>query len=133
MFLLTALLYVLLAIKHFLYDFTLQTHEEMEYKGVFGDMRGAKHSVKHGLATLVIFYLFIPLAAPTFFIIDAVTHYLIDFSKVKLSKDLTPADKKFWVLLGLDQLAHTLVYVSMIALYLYLRGRGVNSLWRIWH
>ena len=121
MLLTTALLLIALLVKHFLFDFPFQTQQDLQYKGIFGNPLGFIHSIKHAAGTFTIFLFIAPAIASYFLYIDLFTHYFIDWSKVKLSKGLTPADKKFWVLLGLDQLAHSLIYILMIPLYFYLK------------
>ena len=118
------LLFALLFVKHFLFDYPLQTASELRYKGNFGDPRGAWHSYKHMAGTMVIFACLTPLWA-FYGLLDLFTHYLIDLTKVKLSRGLTPADKRFWNLLGLDQLFHNLVYLLMVVIFIYFRNRGL--------
>ena len=45
----------LLFIKHWYIDFVIQTDEEVKHKGIYGNWTGIVHSLKHGLATLIIF------------------------------------------------------------------------------
>lgn len=108
----------LLLVKHFLFDFPFQTQKEIANKGDYFNPAGTVHSYKHGLATMAIFLFFAPWTlALVLGWLDLMTHYHIDWAKMKLSKKLTAADKKFWVYLGLDQLLHQLVYVGLIYLY----------------
>lgn len=105
------LVLILLQFKHWYVDFVNQTNEEIQYKGEYLDWRGMKHSAKHGIATLAILWWFI--AAPWAVILaalDFVVHYHIDWFKMNFgNKDIsTPA---FWNHLGLDQMAHQLVYL----------------------
>ena len=49
--------------------------------------------------------------------IDGVTHYHIDWYIRNVDKgEAVSSNKKFWFWLGLDQLAHNIVYVSLTLL-----------------
>jgi hypothetical protein len=106
----------LLQIKHWLVDFVLQTDEEIRWKGQYFDWRGAKHSVKHGATTgLVLLIMSIDLTwAVWLSLLDFVAHYHIDWIKMNWgNQDIrTP---QFWQHLGLDQMAHQLTYIGIVA------------------
>jgi hypothetical protein len=109
-----ALLLVLLQVKHWYVDFVNQTNEEVKYKGVYGNITGIKHSVKHGLGTLICLYPFLGLEyfgyALILSIFDSVTHYHIDWTKMNYgNRDIK--NPKFWNHLGLDQMAHQITYL----------------------
>jgi hypothetical protein len=112
------LLLWLFTVKHFLVDFVFQTAEEVTYKGTYLDWRGVKHSVKHGIGTLLVLWVagaglelgYLYAAA------DFLIHYHIDWTKMNMSKHLTPADHAFWVWLGFDQALHYLTYIMFIAI-----------------
>ena len=105
----------LLFIKHWYVDFVIQTDDEVQHKGIYGDWRGIKHSLKHGVATLVIFIVIgaAPIIAMAIAILDGVAHYHIDWTKMNYgNRDIqTP---QFWNHLGLDQLAHYLTYLIAV-------------------
>ena len=99
-------------------DFVLQTQEEVDYKGTYLDWRGVKHSVKHGVGTLLVFW---SIGADfeysaLFGIADFLIHYHIDWAKMNMSKNLTPKDHAFWTWLGFDQTLHHLTYIIFIAI-----------------
>ena len=109
-------LLALLFIKHWYIDFVDQSTEEVNSKGIYGDGPGIAHSAKHGIATLMCilvimgqeFFLYAVLLA----IMDFVLHYHIDWVKMNYgNRDITT--NQFWNHLGLDQLAHYLVYLSI--------------------
>lgn len=105
----------LLFIKHWYIDFVFQTDEELKNKGTYGAWAGIKHSLKHGLATLIIFLVLDVslLLAIAIAVLDAVIHYHVDWIKMNHgNKDMT--DPKFWNHLGLDQLAHYLTYLLLV-------------------
>jgi hypothetical protein len=112
-------LLLLLQIKHCYADFYLQTYQQTVKKGVWGDPIGISHTVEHmycSAIAILIFSFFVSVNA--FYVIAAVllegvTHYVIDYSKVKYGcKDNTKP--VFWTQFGLDQLAHQLTYIWMI-------------------
>lgn len=110
---------ILFQIKHWYIDFVNQSDEEVAHKGIYLDWRGMKHSLKHGLATAAILIAFFGTDYYIFSIIlgliDFVTHYHIDWVKMNYgNRDITtPA---FWNHLGLDQMAHQLVYIGLVFL-----------------
>ena len=107
---------VMLQIKHWYVDFVNQTDDEVAHKGIYLDWRGMKHSLKHGLATFAILYTvtgFDYLIFAAFLAsIDFLTHYHIDWIKMNYgNRDIrTP---QFWNHLGLDQMAHQIVYIAI--------------------
>lgn len=111
-------LILLFTVKHFIVDFVLQTQEEVEHKGTYLDWRGVKHSIKHGVGTLLVM-LFIGASFEfswTYCAADVLIHYHIDWAKMNMSKNLTPADRAFWAWLGFDQALHHLTYIMFIAI-----------------
>ena len=111
------LIILLLLIKHYVVDFLLQTDEMVKGKGVYGNPKGILHSLQHAIGTLLIAFFF--LAHPSMWLIlpliDFVTHYHIDWIKMNYgNRDITTHE--FWSHLGLDQLAHQIVYVYMVTI-----------------
>lgn len=109
------LLLVLLQVKHWYIDFVNQNQKEIDSKGVYGNVDGLKHSIKHGVATAVIlcFFVYEPLIAIIFGFIDFLLHYHIDYVKIHYGN----RDNKtsaFWAQLGLDQMAHQLTYLGIV-------------------
>ena len=109
----------LLQIKHWFVDFVNQSDIEVKSKGIYGDFHGIMHSTKHGMGTficalIVSGYTYI-IYALILGIIDAVTHYHIDWVKMNYgNRDITtPA---FWNHLGLDQMAHQMIYILLALL-----------------
>lgn len=110
---------LLLQIKHCYADFVLQTYMQTVKKGVWLNPVGISHTLDHMLCSLIallIFSFFVPVSAFVILFvvfIEGITHYLIDFSKVKYgSKDNTKPI--FWTQFGVDQLAHQVTYIWMI-------------------
>jgi len=115
-------LLTLLVIKHFLADFVFQTNTMVMEKGIYGAKWGIYHSAVHAFLTGIVFYTVLVDLYSIVLIafIDGVVHYHIDWAKMNINKNrkLTPADQPFWFWLGLDQLAHYLTYIGLVALIL---------------
>lgn len=114
-----AITLVLLQIKHWYIDFVNQTSEEVQHKGIYFDWRGMKHSIKHGIATFLILSLVTGFQYIVFAlflaIVDFVTHYHIDWVKMNYgNRDIQ--NPQFWNHLGLDQMAHQVVYILIVYL-----------------
>lgn len=108
-----------LQLKHFLVDWVLQTDYQIEHKGQYMHPGGLIHSLQHGALTavaLVAVGAAGPLQCLAAGALDMVIHYHVDWGKQNLSRGLTPADKRFWVLMGADQLAHQLTYLLIVFL-----------------
>lgn len=105
----------LLFVKHWYIDFVNQSQEEINNKGIYGNLDGLAHAAKQGLGTIFVFLLvgLDPALSVTLGAIDTVIHYHIDWIKMRFgTKDIsTPA---FWSQLGLDQLAHAFTYIGLI-------------------
>ena len=110
----------LLLIKHYIFDFVLQTEEHIKYKGVYGDKRGIDHSMQHAWGTAAILVVW----NPSFFhvavllsAIEGIIHYHIDYIKMKYFQ-YEMGSRKFWLAFGADQLLHNLTYVAIILLFI---------------
>lgn len=116
------LLLALFGVKHFIADFLLQTPHMLAQKGTYGASGGIEHASTHALGTLIVLILVFPWSMGAHALalilasIDGFVHYHIDWAKTNLSKELTPADRKFWIWLGADQGLHYLTYVALIGL-----------------
>lgn len=106
----------LLALKHFFADFPFQSNWMIQQKGLYGRPGGILHSAIHGGLTTIVFLLFSPSVALLSGLIDSVTHYHIDYAKMRLggTYKLTPNDKNFWVFIGLDQYLHYMTYITLV-------------------
>jgi hypothetical protein len=99
-----------LFIKHYIVDYTLQTQDELKFKGVYGDGRGITHSLKHGAFTTLYMLGVNPMYALYAGVFDAIAHYHIDWFKVRYGAK-SQSDPKYWKHFGLDQLAHQCCYL----------------------
>lgn len=112
------IIFVALFVKHWYIDFINQSMEEVVGKGIYGNAHGLMHSIKHGVATFLIFWFFLsswPLAV-ILGAIDFAIHYHVDWAKININKkyNYTPENPKFWAWLGADQLAHQLTYILLV-------------------
>jgi hypothetical protein len=112
------ILLALLFVKHWYIDFVNQSMEEVTGKGIYGNAYGIMHSIKHGIGTFAVFWLFIGEIQYCLLIgfIDFVLHYHIDWLKININKryNYTTENPKFWAWLGADQLAHSLTYLGLV-------------------
>ena len=107
---------LLLQIKHWYVDFVMQTMDMVKSKGKYGDWQGMLHSIQHGVATLLICSIFASWPVAIFLAgFDIITHYHIDWTKMNYgNRDITTP--QFWNHLGLDQMAHQIVYLIIALL-----------------
>ncbi len=110
---------ILLQIKHWYVDFVNQNDEEVKHKGVYLHWLGVKHSLKHGIGTFVALWIVTGWDNIEFAlvlgIVDFLLHYHIDWIKMNYgNRDITT--KQFWNHLGLDQMAHQIVYIIIAGL-----------------
>lgn len=106
----------LLTIKHFIADFLYQPPYQWMNKGTYGHMGGIVHSGQHVLLTALILPFFgvstdwiLPIVWGEFMI-----HYHTDWAKMNLNKKMgwgATTHNEFWILLGVDQLVHSLTYL----------------------
>lgn len=110
---------LLFALKHFVVDFPLQTSPYLyKNKGIYGHRGGLIHSGLHGLGTFLVLVPFVSIGwacALSFF--DEVVHYHVDWAKVNINDRFgwgPTTHSEFWILLGFDQLLHSLTYIAII-------------------
>ena len=106
----------LLQFKHWYVDFVLQNNEMVAGKKIYGNLMGLWHSGQHAIATFLITVLVTSWQFALFIAaVDFATHYHIDWVKMNYgNRDI--ADPLFWNHLGLDQMAHQIVYLILGAL-----------------
>jgi len=109
---------VLLFVKHWYIDFVNQTADEVQWKGTYLKWAGIKHSLKHGVGTVLVLWIcgIGPVDAVMLGVLDFMVHYHIDWTKININRknNYTPQDKQFWTWLGADQLAHSLTYLFIV-------------------
>ena len=106
-----------LAVKHYLADFIMQTNWMARGKEQAAGWEWPLlcHALCHGGLTLLIALAVAPALwwlAPA----DLLVHFAIDRGKATLSRRLayTPSQPRFWALFGLDQLLHTLTNLAIL-------------------
>jgi Protein of unknown function (DUF3307) len=104
-----------LQIKHFIFDYVLQTPFQFRNKGTYGHPGGVLHSSMQALGTIPAFFILPPglLWGVIIVIGEFVIHYHVDWSKEQTLRrmNLKTTDAWYWRIYGLDQLAHQLTYV----------------------
>lgn len=111
-----------LFLKHFVCDFPLQAHPWFyTNKGTYGHPGGLAHAAIHGIGTAIVVAAFgFPLVLCFgMAMLDGVVHYHIDFVKMRLNAFLglgPTTSEGFWILLGADQLLHSLTYIGIVAI-----------------
>jgi hypothetical protein len=104
----------LLFIKHFIADFVIQDNETAIAKRRY---RFLSHSFHHAVLTFwILFFFTTPNVAFLLATLDFIAHHHIDYIKSRLSEKITPADRKYWIYLGADQLLHYLTYLAIFGL-----------------
>lgn len=114
------LLLILLQLKHYYADFVIQTYQQVVQKGIYRDLVGISHSLDHVWTTLIVLLIFngfhplAPLTIVGLAFFEGIIHYHIDFIKVKHGEK-NASTALYWNHFGIDQLAHQLTYLAMVA------------------
>ena len=111
---------LVLQLKHFVFDYVLQTPFQFRNKGTYGHFGGVLHSGMHAIGTILSFFVIPPgwgLGA-AIVVGEFIVHYHVDWSKEQSLRrlKLTTTDAWYWRIYGADQLAHQLTYVAITAL-----------------
>lgn len=112
--------FALFQLKHYLADFHWQTAWMVSTKGIYGHHGGLAHAGMHGLLSLPVLFVTAPLMPALFALLiltEIAVHYHIDWIKAHyvVQRDIREDDPAFWRLLGLDQTAHHLTYIAILA------------------
>lgn len=112
------MIFLLMQLKHFVFDFITQTKYQWSNKGKYLHGGGILHAGLHALGTFWVLFLFADLEVVCWLaLLDFVVHYHVDWLKMNLNDrwKLGPTtSEKYWWLLGADQLLHQLTYVAII-------------------
>lgn len=122
MMLLAGLCYLLA--KHVVADFFLQTRYQWSNKGTYGHPGGFLHAAIHAGLSAPVLMILPPATATlgaTLLIGEFALHYHIDWLKEQVVRrgGWTTANDQFWMALGVDQFAHHLTYLAMVAALTY--------------
>ena len=115
-------IFILLAalfVKHWYIDFVIQTPQEVAEKGTYFKWHGIKHSLKHAIATGLVFWIFadsVIIDCVFLGVLDFLFHYHIDWAKMNINRkfNYTIEKPEFWYWLGADQLAHCFTYLFLV-------------------
>lgn len=114
------LLLTLLTLKHFIADFVYQPPYQWQNKGKYGHPGGVIHAGQHAILSFLILIFFVnPVQALGLAALELLIHYHMDWFKMWYNKRKgwgANTHPQFWVLLGFDQLVHSLTYILMVSL-----------------
>jgi hypothetical protein len=111
------LVLVVLATKHLVFDFFLQSLSQIRNKRIYGHPGGLLHAAGHAAGTCLAFFIITPPLWVGIGIVatELVAHYHIDWLKEEIGYrlKLRPEQKVFWVAFGIDQWLHQLTYLGI--------------------
>jgi hypothetical protein len=113
------LLLLLLQVKHFLFDFVLQTPYQLRNKGTYGHPGGILHSGLHVLGTALVLPVVMPATELWIWVLagEFLVHYHIDWCKEQITRRWGKGNGPFfWWMIGLDQLLHQFTYLAIAAI-----------------
>lgn len=110
----------LFQIKHYLADFHWQSPWMVTNKDRYGHPGGLVHAGLHGGLSLIVLTMVAPWMPFLFLLlvlVEIAAHYHIDWIKARVVTDagIDENDPTYWHWLGLDQAAHQLTYLAMLA------------------
>ena len=109
--------FALLQLKHFVFDYLVQTPYQFRNKGTYGHPGGFLHAGLQALGTTAAFLAITPTFAvgAAIVVVEFIVHYHIDWTKERWlrSGGYTPTDGVYWRIYGIDQLAHQATYVAI--------------------
>jgi Protein of unknown function (DUF3307) len=116
-----------LMIKHTAADFFLQTLYQYLNKGIYGHPGGFLHSGIHVALTPLVYLVIAPASLVLVAVLalgEFIVHYHVDWAKEQVThrNGWTSKDPGFWHALGLDQLAHGLTYLAIVAVLIWAAG-----------
>jgi|13_taG_2_1085334.scaffolds.fasta_scaffold00006_256 hypothetical protein len=109
-----------LMIKHYIFDYFVQTRYQFKDKHIYGGDGGMLHAGLHGIGSFIVLWsagVGIWPALAVGFLLDTFLHYHVDYIKssslATANPPLTPNDHQYWIMHGIDQGAHFATYVLM--------------------
>ncbi len=112
--------FAILQLKHFVFDYLVQTPYQFRNKGTYGHPGGFLHAGLQALGTIAAFIAITPTLIVGIAIVvgEFIVHYHIDWTKEQWlrSRGYTPNDGAYWRIYGLDQLAHQATYIVIAAI-----------------
>ena len=119
-----AMFLFMLVIKHALADLVLQSRLTTGDKSNLKSPKGYIHAADHSLLTFIVSMFFTGvLNAILISLLDYILHFIIDYVKTKCVRhfEVVPNTRTFWIVQGVDQIAHYscyFLYVILITNYL---------------
>ena len=114
-----AMLLFMLVIKHDLADLVLQSRLTSGDKSNLKSWKGYIHAGDHGLLTFVVLLFFTTFENSVIIgMLDYVLHFLIDYIKTVLVRrfGVVQNTRTFWIVQGVDQIAHYSCYFLYVLL-----------------
>lgn len=112
--------FLILQIKHFVFDYLFQTPFQFMNKGTYGHPGGVVHAGLQAIGTIAAFAVIPPGWGLGIAIVvgEFIVHYHIDWLKEQTLRrwQLTTNDGWYWRIYGTDQLLHQITYVVIAAL-----------------
>ncbi len=117
----------LFQVKHYLADFYWQTGWMVRTKGRYGHPGGLAHSGLHGVLSMSVLLVtahWMPALIVALVIFEMIVHYHIDWFKswIVVRGGIGEHDSAYWKVFGLDQAAHQLTYIGLIAILIAAAG-----------
>ena len=108
----------ILATKHLVFDFFLQSLAQIRNKRIYGHPSGLLHAGGQAAGTCLAFFAITPPLSVAIGIVfgEFIIHYHIDWLKEVIGDrmKLRIDQKNFWVMFGIDQWLHQLTYVGIV-------------------
>lgn len=115
-------LLLLLAVKHLIADFVLQSQYILEFRRFYGHPAGLLHTGIHLVGTLIALVIVgtPPMLIGQMLVVEGLVHYHVDWAKDNfvIKMGITQSDRGFWIALGADQMLHQLTYIGLAAWWL---------------
>jgi len=112
---LVLLVLVVLEIKHYVFDYTLQSGYQYKNKGTYGHPGGIIHAGLQAFGTALAFLVLTPpfWVGAAIVVVEFIIHYHTDWGKEQLNRRLNVerGTAVYWALFGGDQLIHHLTYI----------------------
>ncbi len=115
---------LLLCLKHFICDAVLQTPYMYKNKGIFSHPGGILHAAFHGAVTAAVVGFYALHLALVLGALDFITHYIIDYSKVNITRtykwsyikanELIITSDNYFIALIADQCLHFAIYFIIL-------------------
>ena len=106
-----------LATKHTIFDFFLQSLSQIKNKRIYGHPSGLLHAAGHAAGTCLVFVVMpAPVAVGIGIVVaEFALHYHIDWLKEQIvyRRKYGPAQNAFWQAFGIDQWLHQVTYIGI--------------------